>query len=435
MYLSTNYIYIMNKLKYYYSLDRTMSQTLFSPPAKINDFEQNSNLASRWNQTLERYLDSAINGENGIKDQGLLENEISIFDPRNPPSGQQSVINVTWGGFPNVLLAKYGRESALRRADQSPADRRDQDEYLEWAVHKDESTGKIKEVIFTCEGPEYWDTIAEDKELLLRLYRNLASPEVQLSDLFSNNGGYNRKNKWNKSHAIHLIQGANTLGAEIGLAARASILRKRNNEDIISSANELICCANYGEPTRNSDPTIGARINRAVRNGNWVSLNDPIGLYINDIDTSSFQKPDGSPITDFKDRYWKVIRGNQDDSTILRASVKVPEGEMFDGKQMLLGDLLVNGEPLQYGGQIADAITVGLYAVVIEGGPQTRALPCIAKCCIDPRFPNFEFTQTDLNRPCPTEGEIFTNAADDTLRKEVTDEKIPQYNNTRYAIS
>jgi hypothetical protein len=64
-----------------------MSQTLFSPPAKINDFEQNSNLASRWNQTLERYLDSAINGENGIKDQGLLENEISKEYPRKENLG------------------------------------------------------------------------------------------------------------------------------------------------------------------------------------------------------------------------------------------------------------------------------------------------------------------------------------------------------------
>ena len=122
-------------------------------------------------------------------------------------------------------------------------------------------------------------------------------------------------------------------------------------------------------------------------------MQDPIGLYINDIDTSSFQKPDGSPITDFKDRYWKVIRGNQENSTILRASVKVPEGEMFDGKQMLLGDLLVNGETLQYGGQIADAITVGLYAVVIAGGPHATARPCSSKCCINPQFPNTQVIQ------------------------------------------
>jgi hypothetical protein len=408
-------------LKYYYYVDITMSQTLFSSPANLNDFEQNSNLAVSWNQTLEYYFNEAIKD---ITKQVSSENEISIFDPRYPPSGHKSVVNVTWGGFPNVLLAKYGRGTALEKADQSQ-NRETQDEYLEWVVHRDESTGKIKEVIFTCEGPEYWENIAADRQLLLRLYQKLASSEVELSDLFHNDR-YNRFNKWNLSHALHLIHPSNALSAEIFLAARSSILRKRNNEDVISSANELICCSNYGEPNRNSDPTIGARINRAVRNGNWVTLNDPIGLYINDINTSSFQKPDNSPITDFKDRYWKVIRGNQDDSTILRASVKVPEGEMFDGKQMLLGDLLVNGEPLQYGGQIADAITVGLYAVEIEGGPQASARTCISKCCIDSQFSNIQFIQTDLNSPCDSERrEIFTNVADATLRREVTDEEKP----------
>ena len=37
-----------------------MSQILFSPPAKINDFEQNSNLASKWDKTLEEYFNEAI---------------------------------------------------------------------------------------------------------------------------------------------------------------------------------------------------------------------------------------------------------------------------------------------------------------------------------------------------------------------------------------
>lgn len=398
-----------------------MSQTLFSPPANINDFEPDSNLASKWNETLEGYLNGAIEE---LKRKGINENEISIFDPRNPPSGQKSVVNVTWGGFPNVLLAQYGKETALQMADES---RDNQDEYLEWAVLTDESTGKIKEVIFTCEGPEYWRTISEDKQLLLSLYRNLASPEIELSDLFLPNGEYNKRNDWNLSHAIHLIQDANTLGAEINLAADGSILRKRNNNDPISNATELICCARYGEVNRNSDPAIGARINSAVRNGNWVSLNDPIGLYINDIDTSSFQKPDGSPITDFKDKYWKVIRGKQENATILRASVKVPEGEIFDGKQMLLGDLLVNGETLRYGGQIAEAITVGLYAVVIGGGPRPAARPCSFKCCTDTQLPNFQVIRP-INFPCPSEGESISGVA-------AADERKPQYNNTRYAIT
>ena len=107
-----------------------MSQILFSAPANINDFEQHASLASKWDKTLEGFLKSAIQN---IKNQGISENEISIFDPRNPPAGQKSIVNVTWGGFPNVLVAKYGKANALQRADQSQR-RSNQDEYLEWAV-------------------------------------------------------------------------------------------------------------------------------------------------------------------------------------------------------------------------------------------------------------------------------------------------------------
>ena len=123
-----------------------------------------------------------------------------------------------------------------------------QDEYLEWSVHKDQETGKIKEIIFTCEGPEYWNTVSQDKKLLLELYRKYGSEEVQESDLYHSRdiygrievseckyrynqivkkGDYNVWNKWNLSHAIHLHQPNNSLAAEINIAARATILRKK----------------------------------------------------------------------------------------------------------------------------------------------------------------------------------------------------------------
>src|SRR5207342_2348905 len=118
-----------------------------------------------------------------------------------------------------------------------------------------------------------------------------------------------------------------------------------------------------------------------------------VGLYIIDINASQFQKPDGSPIPDFKERYWNVIRGDRDGSMILRASIKVPDDEIIDGNHLLLGDLLVNGEPINFGGQVATFVTVGLYASVIPGGPNASHLPCITKCCIDPSFPNVQNPQ------------------------------------------
>ena len=187
-------------------------------------------------------------------------------------------------------------------------------------MRRDDVTGKIKEIIFTCESPEYWETISTDKELLLQLYKKYASPDVLLSDLLSN-GTYNRNNKWNMSAAIHLTHGANTLGAEVTIAAQTTILRG-NSDTPLSNDRALICCGGYGLVNRNSDPKIGAVVNSAVRDGNWVSLRDPIALYISDIDSSQFTKPDGSAIPDFKTRYWNVIRGSADDGMILRGESK-----------------------------------------------------------------------------------------------------------------
>lgn len=200
---------------------------------------------------------------------------------------------------------------------------------------------------------------------------------------------YNPYNKWNLTYAVHLTHPSNNLYAEVMLAAQGTVLRENNNA-VLSNAQELICCANYGVPNRNSDPTIGSGANSAVRNGNWVTLRDPIGLYISDIDSSQFTKPDNSSIPDFQKRYWNVLRASTDGSLVLRASLKVPCGETFNGRELLLGDLLVNGKPLQYGGQAASAITMSLYAAIVPGAPTANPKPCKYKCYPDPKYPDVE---------------------------------------------
>ena len=265
---------------------------------------------------------------------------------------------------------------------------RQQDEYLEWAVFKDDVSGKIKEIIFTCEGPEYWEILSKDPQLLLRLYEKYTNNSIDQNDLYLEHnvyevdengnivpdpvykkGDYNTYNKWNMKYAIHLSHPSNTLGAEINSHAFSSVIRKNRDDILITDANSLICCSALGSPNRFRDPTIGGNVNSVSRNGNWVTLKDPIGLYISEIDPSRFTKPDGSIIPEFTERYWNVLRGSDDGSMILRASLKVPEGETHNGEQLLLGDLLVNGEPLNYGGQVAETITMKLFALAVTGGP------------------------------------------------------------------
>jgi hypothetical protein len=407
----------------------------FNPPANISDFDLASPLLDEWNEKLSLRFESEI--QSLINDVDVRPNQIAFFNPVKAPSGQVTVAHITWGGFPNVLTATFGKQRALQIADDLRSfiaygdpnggqelnfNFRPQDEYLEWIVKRDETTGKIKEVVFTCEGPEYWETLSQDPELLLRLYKLYAGAEVTLTDLQhsqdvyernENNdlervyrkGEYNRWNKWNLSSAIHLTHPANTLSAEINLAARSTVARKKD-EVILTDAHDLICCSGYGATNRNSDPTIGSVANSAARDRNWVSLHDPIGLYISAINPSQFTKPDGSAIPDFESRYWNIIRSSNDGKMILRTSVKVPENEMFDGKPLLLGDLLVNGDTLHYGGQVADTVTVGLYVDVVPNGPQATGLPCPSKCCIDRTYPNID-TVVSIDQDCETVPEAF----------------------------
>jgi hypothetical protein len=370
--------------------------TKFSPPANIGDFDQNPSLKDDWNDRISDMIKANIESLSTF--DGVHPDQVCFFDPREQPPGQSKTVPVMWRGFPNILIAKYGKEEAYKIADapgtllssaEPPLNYREQDEYLEWVVRKDDITGKIKEIIFTCEGPEYWQTISTDKELLLQLYKKYASPEVILSDLIFSNGTYNMYNKWNLSAAIHLTQPNNYLSAEINIAARSTVIRG-SGDTPLSNDRALICCGAYGAVNRNSDPKIGAIVNSAVRDGNWVSLRVPIGLYVSDIDSSQFTKPDGSAITDFKTRYWNVIRGSADDKMILRASLKVPEEETFDNKPLLLGDLLISGDQLKYGGQVADTIDIGLYATVVPGAPKATPIPCKNKCCADREFPNID---------------------------------------------
>jgi hypothetical protein len=415
----------------------------FNPPANIKDFDIGSKLYKEWNSYL---IDSfSENIALLITDIGLQGHEITFFDPRFIPAGDQLTQSVPWNGFPKALAIRHNKPEAYRLSDKLATfgfkddlgstraakysdiegrkpllwNYRQQDEYLEWAVFKDEVTGKIKEIIFTCEGPEYWEILSKDPQLLLRLYEKYTNNSIDQNDLYLEHnvyevdengnivpdpvykkGDYNRYNKWNMKYAIHLSHPSNTLGAEINLAAFSSVIRKNKDDIIITDASSLICCSAFGSPNRFSDPTIGGNVNSVSRNGNWVTLKDPVGLYIAEIDFSRFTKPDGSIISDFTEKYWNVLRGSEDGSMILRVSLKVPEGETYNGEQLLLGDLLVNGEPLNYGGRVAETITMKLFALAVTGGPSSMPKYCQQKCCKDLEYPNFD-NIVDIKKACP----------------------------------
>ena len=234
---------------------------------------------------------------------------------------------------------------------------------------------------FTCEGPEYWQFLAESTpEGALDLYRRFVSPKAEMDDLFVN-GRYNPRNQWNASTingAMHLIQINNSLAAEIELAAGSSVVRVIDGRTL-TGEQELIRCGQYGGVERNSDPHIGAMVNSLTRQKADVTLANPVGLYFDDLSTGGWQAPDGSD----PKSYWSYVRGTDDKP--VRAVYEVPEGRGF-----VVGDITINGRPIEFGAQIADFINIKLTGVGTRFGQSTvapmtscrRRKPAIARAVI-----------------------------------------------------
>jgi hypothetical protein len=396
----------------------------FAPPAGINDFDEDPSLYGTWDSAMSQIF-------HDLKHSGdQYQNYPAFYSPQSPPAGNPNGASPTWPALPKGLTARFGDDKAAELADKlipwgtSPDDEgfsstpfhdatgkvfanngyRQQDEYLEWIVKRDGNNG-ITEIVFTCEGPEYWNVVASNKGLLTRLYQKYVSTSVTTEDLFFSENvsfidpndptmteqhftpnDYNPYNKWNIAGAMHLTHPANTLGAEVTLAAQASAKFVMRGAAVATNPN-LTCCQGIGEINRSSDPNIAATVNAAVLQGNYVTLANPVGLYMLDFDATAFTLPDGSPIATFVGTYLTKLRKSVDSSMTLRASLKVPDGVMFQGRQMLVSDLLCNRKAIQFGGQVAATITMGLFAQVIAGTPRQKAIECTGQGCPSPDNP------------------------------------------------
>lgn len=318
--------------------------------------------------STEQILDLADTGEIDIKGTTY-----KLYDP----SGTSDILNI-----PATLCPEIDWQGKF--APFAPSGPRGWlDEYCEWSIEYD-ADGKMRSVMFTCENPAYFLTMWQiNPEAVLSLYQLYIDPAVKLEDLYLRytddqpNGAkkgdpvvdattgrpaYDTVNKWNygtkrvpgkSGGAMHLTSGPNTLSAEIYLAAAATI-----NRGAQKNQQELICCAQYGQPYRNSDPHIGKLANNvALRT--QISLTDPIGLYIqNPVDFTNWKGPNNEDIG----KYWNITRGHTkqgDEVTdqILQVVFAIPEDAGF-----ALNDCTINGKPLTHAGVIAENFKIALSA-------------------------------------------------------------------------
>lgn len=334
----------------------------FDAPGFVDDLTAAQ--LDQWSQTVSDWLDQARAGQPNQNDgpRAQFFNEL-----KDVPSGQTQTAVISWNAFPRqVRNTSASNRERWRRAD---SDRNLQDEYCEWSVTRDPATRKIVRVTFTCEPPEYWRALAlMNPDKVVELYQKFVSPAATKALLFPN-GQYDpltRFNRGTSEGAMHLVQPANTLTAEIELAAAATVRRLRDGHEI-TSAQELILCSQFGEPERNSDPHIGDQVNALARQRADITINNPIGLYFDKFNPVGWVTPDGTPAATF----WQFVRGDRDH--FVRAVFEVPPGKGY-----VVGDITIAGRPLEFGAQIADFITIKLEGLATRIG--TSAVPPVQGC-------------------------------------------------------
>jgi hypothetical protein len=125
----------------------------------------------------------------------------------------------------------------------------------------------------------------------------------------------------------------------------------------------LINCADFGEDGRASDPKIGAQVNALARHGDAISLRNPVALYITRFSNDGINL-NGAPVANF----WKLVRGTpaapgQTFGMGLHLVYEVPANAGF-----VVGDLRIGNDPIRFGGQLAENVHVGLFALVCRKG-------------------------------------------------------------------
>lgn len=306
-----------------------------------------------------------------------------------------------------------------------PRFRRQQDEYLEWHATHD-ADGRLLALTFTAEPPDYWSALARvAPEVVLEKYHELVGPAVAPEDLFHRTdlavfgtdldgtdrwfqlpwkGRYDELNRWTTIDGIvHLTHRANTLGAEVFLAADASHPLASDLEPPPSPGSgspdaeiRRIACGRYGGINRSSDPLIGLKVGDAVLGGSRVTLTEPIGLYIGTTGVSGLTGPNGEPVGTSA---LKIVRGEDDgfEPRILRFEVRLPPGLPFG-----LDECKLDGRKLARGGQVARGTTMLLYAQTYPGTAEKEAQSCQGEVCRHPVRHEL-FTITEPPRPCPSE--------------------------------
>lgn len=397
--LNHNQVFAQNKSK--------TSEFSFGIPGFEDDFirgeeKQRRIFMSRWNEDMNRLTERLRQNEPwNFTNQPTLTH---YYNPRTTEVPKSAaIIPINWLAYPNRIKYTFpgvGKSKHWEYADngvpgseyEPKGPRGWQDEYCEWSVTRN-AQGKITKVSFTSETREYWYALWNvEPKAVLRLYQQLVGKQVKLEDLYlrdKNNKpiidpqtgkpAYDDVNKWNRNTSngiAHLIGEFNSLQGAMFLGGQSTMVRQDEKGNVMTDSSQLLNCGLHGTPNRNSDPFIGARVNDLVRLGLQVSLENPVGIYMQEPNFQTYELPARAPRNAKPSDYWKVIRGRSRKpgeirDLILHAVYEVPPELGFT-----VSDISIAGFPINYGAQIAETLQV---AVIGQGIPQTKT-PQVYPC-------------------------------------------------------
>ena len=217
----------------------------FEPPGGLTDLDAKG--LDSWSSWLSSAIDNSIAG-NASHTHDSPRAQFYNLTTTDTGADEKSQ-DVSWIAFPRRVAIRAG--SDVQRWTLADASRDVQDEYCEWSVTRRRTDNKIVRVTFTCESPEYWAILADaSPQTVLGIYQEHISPDVREGDLFDSKGKYITRNRWNTNTtagAMHLVEENNTLGAEIELAAAATILRVIIGRTLTGEQKQAIIDALRGE--------------------------------------------------------------------------------------------------------------------------------------------------------------------------------------------